>query len=256
MAPLKKGLDYFPLAHDIFDDENFVEVQNKYGPLGEVIFFRLLSLIFLNGYYYRFDSMDKLANKLIKSIGNRWARDKKTVIDIILFLAENNLFSSELMRENVITSRDVQLRYLKAMERRQSRIVEYNLLEKENVQEGLESAPKNTDNVTISEDNATISEDNAAISPQKIKEKENNIKEGKAASPPSPQNIRDFLVDEYGSDVVADYERRLDSWAAKKSGAFHGDRYATIRKWIEKDGVPRRPKDADYYEPLWDDWEE
>lgn len=238
MAPLKKGLPYFPLVHEIFDDENFVEVQNKYGPLGEVIFFRLLSLIFQNGYYYHFDNIDKLANKLIKSIGNRWARDKKTVIDIILFLAENNLFSAELMHENVITSRDVQLRYLKAMERRQSKIVEYNLLEKENVQEGFESAPKIQDNAAISEDDVTISKDNETLSTTKEKGKENKIREGEAASPPSPAIDRNFLIEKFGMESVADYENRFERWKQKKQGV-NVSMYETIYKWLQQDGVQK-----------------
>lgn len=96
MPPIKKGLEYFPLSNAIFENEDLVEIQNNYGPLGEVIYFRLLSLVFQNGYYYRFDSMDKLANKLIKSIGNRWASDKETVIEIIWCLAANNLFQGSL----------------------------------------------------------------------------------------------------------------------------------------------------------------
>lgn len=241
--PLKKGLEYFPLVHEIFDDENFVEVQNTYGPLGEVIFFRLLSLIFQNGYYYRFDSMDKLANKLIKSIGNRWARDKKTVTDIILFLAKNNLFSAELMRENVITSREVQLRYLKAMERRQSKIVEYSLLEKNDFQEGLVSAAKNGDNVAISSDNVTISSDNVCNNPPKKRENKTIEYKGNgaaapAAPPPAP-DLKNQLIETYGWENVVNYEQRFDKWKAKKGVNIKADKYSTIAKWLKQDGVQK-----------------
>lgn len=72
--PIKPGLEYFSLDVDIFEDDKIFDLQNEYGPLGEVIYLRLLCLIYKNGYYYRFDSLDKLAGLLIKSIGNRWAR--------------------------------------------------------------------------------------------------------------------------------------------------------------------------------------
>lgn len=117
--PKKDGLEYFPLDIDIFDDDKLFDVQNEYGPLGEVIYLRLLSMIYKNGYYYKYDSLDKLAGILIKSIGNRWARDKQAVIQVIPFLAKCNLFSPELMQENVLTSVGIQKRYLKATERRQ-----------------------------------------------------------------------------------------------------------------------------------------
>lgn len=71
--PIKPGLEYFSLDVDIFEDDKIFDLQNEYGPLGEVIYLRLLCLIYKNGYYYRFDSLDKLAGLLIKSIGNRWA---------------------------------------------------------------------------------------------------------------------------------------------------------------------------------------
>lgn len=61
----KKGLLYFPVDVDIFEDDKLFDVQNEYGPLGEVIYLRLLCLIYKNGYYYRYDSIDKLAKMLI-----------------------------------------------------------------------------------------------------------------------------------------------------------------------------------------------
>lgn len=144
--PIKPGLEYFSLDVDIFEDDKIFDLQNEYGPLGEVIYLRLLCLIYKNGYYYRFDSLDKLAGLLIKSIGNRWARDKKAVKDVILYCAKCNLFSSELMQNNVITSRSIQLRYLKAKERNLPKIEEYSLLEK-SAQGGLKSAPETPVNV-------------------------------------------------------------------------------------------------------------
>lgn len=151
--PKKKGLDYFPLDVDIFEDDKLFDVQNKYGPLGEIIYIRLLCLVYKNGYYYRFDSLDKLAALIIKSIGNRWVRDKKTVTDVISYLAECNLFSAELMSDNILTSQSIQMRYLTATERRQSHISEYNLLENKDFQEGSISTSKSRVNVCNNEVN-------------------------------------------------------------------------------------------------------
>lgn len=169
--PRKKGLDYFPLDVDIFQDDKLFDVQNEYGPLGEIIYLRLLCLIYKHGYYYRFDSLDKLASMLIKSIGNRWARDKQTVKDVILYLAECNLFSSELMQNNVITSRGIQERYLKAMERNLSKIEEYSLLENSS-QEGLLTAPQKK--VSATETKAPAAETSDIVSGNPIKESKEN----------------------------------------------------------------------------------
>lgn len=75
--PKKKGLEYFPLDVDIFEDDKLFDVQNDYGPLGEIIYIRLLCLVYRNGYYYQFESLDKLAAMMIRSIGNRWTKGQK-----------------------------------------------------------------------------------------------------------------------------------------------------------------------------------
>ena len=35
--PLKEGLNYFSFDVDFFDDEKLFDLQDQYGPLGEVI---------------------------------------------------------------------------------------------------------------------------------------------------------------------------------------------------------------------------
>lgn len=149
--PLKEGLSYFPLDTDLFDDDKLFDITNEFGPLGEVIYLRILCLIYKNGYYYEFGNMDKLCAMLIKSIGNRWTRGKQSVEQVILRLAECNLLSSELVRSGVLTSVGVQRRYLKATERRRINTEKYWLLNDSKIEESgeaWESAPKNEVNAT------------------------------------------------------------------------------------------------------------
>lgn len=237
--PRKVGLEYFPLDVDIFEDDKIFDVQNEYGPLGEVIYLRLICLIYKNGYYYRFESLDKLAAMLIKSIGNRWARDKQTVKDVILYLAKCNLFSSELMQNNVITSRGIQARYLKANERNLSKIEKYNLLENSESQEGLQTAPENPVNVAETPVNVAEIPVNVGNNPTKeSKVKENKGKQSKVEprSAPGAEITRSFLVDRYGETAVSRYEQRFVKWQAK-SGAVVRNRWETIAKWLSEDNV-------------------
>lgn len=232
--PKKKGLSYFSFDVDIFEDDKIFDVQNEYGPLGEVIYIRLLCLIYKNGYYYRFESLDKLAAMLIKSIGNRWARDKQTVKEVILFLAKSNLFSSELMQKNVITSRSIQARYLKANERNLSTIEEYNLLENNSTQEDLITAPENQ--VSVTETQVYVTETPVNVSNNPLKESKG--KESTAAAPPTTIT-RDFLIETYGMENVIDYEQRFDDWKSKKGGIVHVSKYTAISKWMQQDGVTK-----------------
>lgn len=261
--PIKKGLDYFPLDTDIFENDKLFDVQNDYGPLGEVIYIRLLCLVYRNGYYYQFESLDKLAAMMIRSIGNRWAKDKKTVKEVILYLAKINLFSSELMRRNVITSRSIQERYQLAVERRQSKIEEYNLLEKNNFHEGLLSAPKNAESAAKSLVSVTETPDNVSDNATKeSKEKKSKVKESKGeetAAPSAPptrcgrnqcaslteESYRQLVYD-YGEKNVETYLERADEWAFNKNKKLFSC-HAIIRKWLEQDNVPKTDHSVDKY---------
>lgn len=176
-APLKPGLQYFSLDVDIFDNEDLFDLQNDYGPLGEVIYLRLLCLVYKNGYYYEFKSIDSLSAILIKSIGNKWTRGKRFVAQVIPRLAEYNLFDRELMQRGVLTSVGIQRRYLKAVKRRQSNIGKYWLLENESNQEVGESIPENPDTVYNNEVNVYSNSQNECDNSGKEKEskKEENI---------------------------------------------------------------------------------
>ena len=176
--PLKDGLNYFSFDVDFFDDEKLFDLQDRYGPLGEVIYMRLLCLIYKNGYYYRFQSFDTLCAMLIRSIGSRWVRGgKQLVAQVIPQLVECNLFDKELYESGVLTSVGIQRRYLKATERRRGDIDKYRLLplsEKSEEEEALRSAPENAfidDNNSIIDDNNSITERNNATS----KVNKNNI---------------------------------------------------------------------------------
>lgn len=255
--PRKKGLDYFPLDTDIFEDDKLFDVQNDYGPLGEIIYIRLLCLVYRNGYYYQFENLDKLAAMMIRSIGNRWAKDKKTVKEVILYLAKINLFSSELMLRNVITSRSIQERYLLAVERRQSKIEEYSLLEKNDFHEGLLSVPENL--ISATETGVNVAEtpinvnNNAA---KESKEKESKVEEsrGEETSPRFSANGKAFLsvesynrlVYEYGKNIADDYLERTGNWSQKK-GVQLGECESIVRKWIMQDGIKPVDHSVDKY---------
>lgn len=257
--PKKKGLDYFPLDVDIFEDDKLFDVQNKYGPLGEIIYIRLLCLVYKNGYYYRFDNPDKLAALIIKSIGNRWVRDKKTVTDVISYLAECNLFSAELMSYNILTSRSIQMRYLTATERRQSHISEYNLLEDKEFQEGSFSASKSKVNAYNNEVNVFNNSENVSYNAaKKSKENKTKVNESKVLYRiPAingyfevTQELFDELTHTYPS---TDIDSCLDKLAAYLSANPSKQRYINctegyIRMWIISDcerGTNKR-KDSGY----------
>lgn len=271
--PRKKGLEYFPLDVDIFEDDKLFDVQNDYGPLGEIIYIRLLCLVYKHGYYYQFESIDKLTAMMIRSIGNRWAKDKKTVKEVILYLAKINLFSAELMHRNVITSRSIQERYLLAVERRQSKIEEYNLLEKNDFHEGLLSVPENPVSATLT--NVSVAEtpinvnSNATKESKEKKRKEKESKGEKTVgtdAPPVPtlrtygefKNIKltdsEYLklTEQYGKQNLDKYIKKMDVYLEEK-GRTYNNCYLKLIEWLDADNVKKEFSDgfdADKYKSL------
>ena len=69
----KTGLDYFPKDVDYWDDFRIMDLMNKYGPLGAVIYDIVISKVYKNGYYLEVP-LEKLASQIIRLIGNRWIK--------------------------------------------------------------------------------------------------------------------------------------------------------------------------------------
>lgn len=245
--PLKTDLDFFPFNVGLFNDDKFDDVQNEYGPLGEVIYLRLLCFIYSNkGYYYEFESLDKVASKIIRSVGNRWVRNKEYVKKIISYLAENNLFSKELMQDNILTSVGIQRRYVYVMEKiykRKVRITKYNLIEKADKEIGFEFVPENEVN---SEETPVNSEETPSLlgdnDTKESKVNEIELNGMRTDKPPAAANCsRDDLIKDYGIAAVNEYERRFEEWKAKQ-GAVNADKYAQISKWLYEDYRLRKEK--------------
>lgn len=260
--PKKTGLSYFPLDADIFEDDKLFDVQNEYGPVGEIIYMRLLCLVYKNGYYYKFDSMEKLSAMLIKSIGNRWINDKNEIARIIEYLAECGLFSKELFKEKVLTSKGIQLRYFAATSKRRCGISEYNLV-KEELPCGEVSAPETE--VCASENGVSVcsnpqkegdnptkkskeNKNKQNKTKQKKREKENPVSEnetGLKALPSRTENygyyrnvpLTDMELKKLKEEFPNDYRERIErlSEYTASSGKIYNSCYATIRSWARKE---------------------
>lgn len=251
--PIKVDLDFFPFDVKFFTDEKLDDVQNEYGPLGEAIYLRLLCFIYGGkGYYYEFESLDKVANRIIRSIGNRWVRNKEYVIKVISYLAECNLFSKELMRNNILTSVGIQRRYVYVMGKilkRQVRIKKYNLLEKTVFDNGLEIVPENEVNseetgVNSEETTGLFGENNTKSKVNKNTINQNETDKSKSADGGlhnldqknefDNSEYRQQLIDAYGEDLIIQYEKKFDEWIKGKK-AVNVNKWFEIDKWLCED---------------------
>lgn len=144
-APNKKGLDYFPKMVDFYEDDKIFDLLDRYGPLGVTVYDCILCIVYRHGYYAEIP-LDRLSRMIVKMIGNKWVKNKHTVVQVVHFCSEIGLLDDDLMTKNIITSVGIQRRFYKIavkLMKRQLYTDEYWLLEKEESQEPLISEPKN-----------------------------------------------------------------------------------------------------------------
>lgn len=126
--PLKKGLEYFPLDVRIFRDDKIRDLSYRAGPLGELIYIKILTLVYENGYYIE-ATIEKLSKILHREIGPQWTKLER-ISESIHACLEAGLFDKTLAVQGVITSISVQKQYLlSTMRRKDINITKYWLLE-------------------------------------------------------------------------------------------------------------------------------
>ncbi|MDR3021812.1 MAG: DUF4373 domain-containing protein [Clostridiales bacterium] len=213
--PPKQGLLYFPLDVDFFEDMKIFELTDKWGMIGECVYFRLLTMIYRNGYYLE-SSVENVAGKIYKSLPRKtkdWCREdisKQLVVQVVQAMAEINLIDKKLLTADVITSVGIQRRYQDVAKRRLIHNKKYWLLtdgtDEESPPDAEQTAtsdmPKKSNNVEKTGVNVTKTLVNVAETGVNVTEmlqrKENKTKVNKSNnntnSPyvPSRQNEREL----------------------------------------------------------------
>lgn len=178
MAHIKKGLDYFPLDCDIFEDYRIMELIDEYGTGGFAVYIYLLTKIFREGYYIE-QPIEKVAAFAGRVLGGKWMT-KDQVINVIHFCGDIGLLRVDYLEKGIFTSKAIQERYAEITKRRVNRDREYWLLDEEpvlNVPLNAESVTESADSVTESADSVTF----RGINKTKGKKRKENKKEKQAA---------------------------------------------------------------------------
>ena len=111
--PRKKGLDYFPLDSDFFEDQKIKILKARYGADGVTIYLYLLCEIYKNGFFihatedFYYVMSDDLRMDIVK------------IRQVLNFLLERSLFDNKLFQsDKVLTSIGIQRRYQAAVKER------------------------------------------------------------------------------------------------------------------------------------------
>ena len=153
-------LEFWQFDVGLFDDPKIVDLNEKYGLLGEGVYFRILSLIASTDGYYATLS-DGLILSIYRSIGSRWIKNRQLISGIIHYCGVCGLFDVNLLQQNVITSCGIQRRWLYAKKKSRSKgftTDKFWLLEKQElceVDEKTDNCSNNTDNCNNNTDNCS-----------------------------------------------------------------------------------------------------
>ena len=203
--PFKKGLSYFPLDVKFFDDPKIQELIMEVGYLGIVVYLRILTLVYQEGYYLEI-SVQSLARLIFRDIRGQNLTKVDRVIEVIYRIAECELIDSNLVAKGIITSSSIEKQWLISTARRRNiDKSKYWLLTQEEEQEALKCTKSsmsesarimskiiNVDNNSINVDNNQVNVDintqnkkeNKIDKKDKYRIKDNQtIKEKKVGSP-------------------------------------------------------------------------
>ncbi len=156
--PYKQGLEYFPWSVRAFEDPKLSSLSYHYGPLGVMVYIRIITLVYKEGYYLEMSEED-LAVLLHQQMGPQWIKVDK-VLDMIHGCVELRLFERALFLQGVITSVSIQRQFiLSTKKRRNIHIDKYWLLDQKTMEE-LGSSLSMQKNNDIDSENAVIDSNN------------------------------------------------------------------------------------------------
>lgn len=112
--PEKSGISYFPLDVDFMRDIKIKKIMRAHGPISVAILIDLLGNIYGDeGYYMRWD--DDMAFLVADEVGAK----EDSVCEVVKKALQVDFFDKDLFDNyNILTSKGIQERYLKATERR------------------------------------------------------------------------------------------------------------------------------------------
>lgn len=254
MAEFKCGLDYYSHYIGMTKDSKLRKIRKQYGSVGVDVWLAVLDLIYSDkGYYIPYgdeNEIDDVTWKVADYVKGKYAPDVTTVEEIIESLVACGLFSGDLFKLGILSSKRIQLQYYAStVERKAVEIIpEYwivsldemkKLSERSSILRFFSNRSNIGDNRPISEENRPNTEQ-SKVNKSKVKQSEVGA-DAPAASPPASP-LKNQLVEMYGSKNVADYEQRFDNWKASKGRNAKVDKYSTIAKWLQEDGVSKPKK--------------
>lgn len=110
--PTKQGFDYFPLDVGFFRNKKINALRRAFGSLGILTYVNLLCRVYEQGFAYRFESVNSLAEDIAEDVGNgQLKRTTTQIAEIINYLVRYQMLDERLFQQNLISSVQIQEQY-------------------------------------------------------------------------------------------------------------------------------------------------
>ena len=271
MALNKEGLDYYTHFIGMTNDDKLSDLRMEYGSVAIDVWLTLLDLIYGDkGYYIEYKdekTKNRVVWKILGIVRGKYPPTPETVMAIIEDLVACELFSGDLFKSGILSSKRIQEQFYQAtVERKAVEInLDYWLLDVEKMKKlsSRSNILRSFDSRPTIEENQPIIEENRPILPQskvkKSKVKESKVEYNKADKPPK-HKYGDYkhvlltdeqynkLVSDYGESTITEYIKKVDDWIQLKGETPYKDFNLAIRNWLSKDNITNKeaePNGAD-----------
>lgn len=110
---IKQGFGYFPLYTDFFTNKKIKNLRRAHGSIGVLTYLNLLSRVYKNGYYYKFDDLEELSMDIAEEIANVQLRATATsVTETINYLVGRGILAEGLFKQGIISGVALQEQYV------------------------------------------------------------------------------------------------------------------------------------------------
>lgn len=263
MALNKEGLDYYTHFIGMTNDDKLSDLRMEYGSVAIDVWLTLLDLIYGDkGYYIEYKdekTKNRVVWKILGIVRGKYPPTPETVMAIIEDLVACELFSGDLFKSGILSSKRIQEQFYQAtVERKAVEInLDYWLLDVEKMKKlsSRSNILRSFDNRPIIKENRPIIEENRPILSQskvkKSKVKESKVEYNKADKPPK-HKYGDYkhvlltdeqykkLVSDYGESTITEYIKKVDDWIQLKGKTPYKDFNLAIRNWLSKDNITKK----------------
>ena len=174
--PIKKGLDYFPVDTDIFDNIQVRKLKSRYKASGFLIYFTILCDVYKKEGYFL-----QLSDDYVYDLSDRIGETEERVQEVITFCLQTDFFNRRIYElYKVITSKSIQVRYIQAQKRSKNtvreeldciHVAETSVIVAETIENTTKSAHIILDNIKLNIESERVREEPIEIPEKSFDEK-------------------------------------------------------------------------------------